>query len=249
MPLTALEKLGFTSKQRAVYVACLELGGARASDIARKARVERTTSYNILSDLIKSGLITQSKQGDSYIFIAEDPRILEKQCQEKLQIAKNLLPELEAIHNVTQSKPKISFYEGWEGAKKIYEDGLETLKPGEILLNYTGFEEYLDYMPREYLENYIKRRVQKKIRIKIISPYSKTADEFYKRAVKELREMRITAVKQWNFTGDIHIYKNKVGIISFKDNFMSVLIESQEIADMQRAAFELMWIGAEKING
>ena len=245
MPITALEKLGFTPKQCAVYAACLELGGARASDIARKARVERTTSYNILGDLIKYGLVTESKRSSSSIFIAEDPRLLEKQYQEKLQIVQTVLPELEAIHNVTASKPKISFYEGWEGAKKIYEDGLRSLHSGEELLNYTGFSDYFSYMPREYAEEYITRRVKKKIRIRIIAPVSPAAREFQERALKELREIKVVPVKQWNFSGDLHIYKNKVGIISFRDNFMSVLIESKEIADMQRMAFELMWSGIE----
>lgn len=245
MPITALERLGFTPKQCAVYGACLELGGARASDIARKAGVERSTCYNILSDLMRCGLITQSKRSSSAIFIAEDPRLLEKQYQEKLQIVQTVLPELEAIHNVTASKPKISFYEGWEGAKKIYEDGLQSLQPGEELLNYTGFSDYFNYMPREYAEEYIARRVKKKIRIRIriIAPVSPAAREFQERALKELREIKLVPVKQWNFSGDLHIYKNRVGIISFKDNFMSVLIESKEIADMHRMAFELMWRG------
>lgn len=245
MSIVALEKLGFTPKQCAVYVACLELGGARASDIARKARIERTTCYNILGGLIKCGIVTESKRGSLSVFIAEDPRLLEKQYQEKLQIVQTVLPELEAIHNVIASKPKILFYEGWEGAKKIYEDGLHSLHSGEELLNYTGFSDYFNYMPREYAEEYITRRVKKKIHIRIIAPVSPYAREFQDRAPKELRKIKVVPAKQWNFSGDLHIYKNKVGIISFRDNFMSVLIESKEIADMQRMAFEVMWSGLE----
>jgi hypothetical protein len=115
---------------------------------------------------------------------------------------------------------------------------------GDTLLNYTGFEEYFNYMPRSYAMDYVARRVQKKIRTRIISPASREALELQKKGPQELREMRIIPAEQWNAIADVHIYKNKVGIVSFKENFMGVLIESAEIAQLQKAAFELMWKGA-----
>lgn len=45
----------------------------------------------------------------------------------------------------------------------------------------------------------------------------------------------------YHFAGDIEIYKNKVAIISYKENFMGLIIKSKEIANMLRAVFELTW--------
>lgn len=242
----ALEKCGLTSKQAKVYITCLELGGGKVSDIAQKASIKRTSCYHILSDLTQYGLVTKTENKKVEFFISEDPQTLIQKEKEKLNTISILLPQLNAIYNRFPYKPKISFYEGWEGAKIIYEDELSLLNKSDMLLNYTGFADYFNYMPREYAENYIKRRIKKGIKIKIIAPYSEAAKEFEKRAHDELREIKLVSANQCNFSGDLHIYKNKVGIISFKDNFMSVLIESKEIADMQKMAFELMWKGADQ---
>ena len=239
-----LEKFGLTTKQAKVYLACLELGGAGASDISRKAKIRRTTCYHLLQDLTLKGLVSRSKRKDSGFFVAEDPRILEEHAKERLISISQVLPQLQAVHNVLPDKPKISFYEGWEGAKVIYEDTLNSSAPGDTLFNYTGYEDYFNYMPRSYSMDYVVRRVRKKIRTKIIAPDSLEAKNLQKRGPQELREMRIVPKEHWNATADIHVYKNKVGIVSFKENFMSVLIESAEIAELQKAAFDLMWKGA-----
>lgn len=245
MQLTnALTKIGLTEKQAKVYLACLELGGAGVSDISRKAKVERTTCYHILNDLINLGLISKSKQKKAGFFVAEDPRNIEEKSKENLRLIQNVLPELQAIHNVLPQKPKISFHEGWEGAKFIYEDTLRTSRPGDIILSYTSLGDYFDYIPKDWLTNYIKQRIEKKIRIKILTPASSIAKEYQKNDKQQLREIKEAEGDNWDFRADVQIYRNKVGIISFKENFMSVLIESKDIAQMQRMAFELMWKGA-----
>ena len=40
-----------------VYLACLELGKAKVSELARKSGVERTNCYSILDKLISLGLV------------------------------------------------------------------------------------------------------------------------------------------------------------------------------------------------
>jgi len=45
----------------------------------------------------------------------------------------------------------------------------------------------------------------------------------------------------FRFDADTEIYANKVALISYRENFLGVIIESKEISQMQRSAFELMW--------
>ena len=45
----------------------------------------------------------------------------------------------------------------------------------------------------------------------------------------------------YRFNADMEIYANKVALISYRENFLGVIVESKEINQMQRAAFELMW--------
>lgn len=46
-----LEKLGFSPKEADVYLALLELGTAVVSDVAKKANINRSTTYILLDAL------------------------------------------------------------------------------------------------------------------------------------------------------------------------------------------------------
>ena len=52
--------LGFSPNRAAVYTALLELGKGTASEIARKAGINRTTAYDILDNLSADGLASIS---------------------------------------------------------------------------------------------------------------------------------------------------------------------------------------------
>lgn len=243
--INALTKIGLTEKQARVYMACLELGGARVNNIAKKAEVQRTTCYHVINDLINLGLVAKSKQKKAGFFVAEEPQTIEKRTKERLQIVQEILPQLQAVHNILPQTPKISFYEGWEGAKLVYENSLKTMRPGDTILSFSSFEEFDKYLQKPWSVDYFtEKRMEKKIRARIIAPASPAAERLKRNALKELRDIKIVPAENYHFTTDMKIYGNRVGIISFKENFMSVLIESKEIAEMMKMAFELMWQGA-----
>ncbi len=56
---------------------------------------------------------------------------------------------------------------------------------------------------------------------------------------EELREIRITR-SETPFHAALLIYGDKVGFISFRENFLGVTIESIEISAMMRIGFEMM---------
>ena len=55
------------------------------------------------------------------------------------------------------------------------------------------------------------------------------------------RKMRLIPEDQFNFTNEINIYDDKVSIISFKDELIGMIIESNEISSSQRAIFDMCW--------
>lgn len=236
-----LENIGFSKKKADIYLALLELGEAGVIEISKKTNIKRTTVYNILPELTSEGLVKKGIKNKKRIFYVEDPGKIKNELEEKLQRANTLLPELLAIQNILPNKPKITYYEGLGGAKDLYQDTLNSLIPGDEILSYTGLTDFYKLLPKDLAKWYISERVKKKIRIKIISPDSETAREWQNNAQKELREIKIVKNSKFNFNADTEIYGNKIALISYKENFMGVIIESKEINQMQRMAFELMW--------
>ena len=236
-----LEEIGFSKKKAKIYLAVLSLGDASAIDIAKEVGIKRTTVYNILPELVLEGFVKKTIKNKKSVFFVENPDLLKTQLEEKLRLINKALPEIRSLQNVLPFKPKIIFYEGFGGAKELYKDTLDSLSDGDTLLSFTGITNYQNLMPKDISKEYIENRLKKKIRIRVIATKSDIMEQWQRDAAKELREIKIVENDKFKFDGDIEIYGNKVAMISYKENFMGVVIESKEISQMQRMAFELMW--------
>ena len=127
-----LQKLGFSDNEAKVYLAALESGLSSAQNIALKAGLKRTTAYSVLSYLVNRGVMGKTKIKGKTRFVAEPPQRLLTLINELESGIKQALPQLDAIYNRNDVKPKITFYEGVNAVQKIYDDTLIE-KPGEIL--------------------------------------------------------------------------------------------------------------------
>ncbi len=239
--IESLQRYGLPPKAARIYVALLESGEGTVIDIAKKAELKRTTVYNILPELVQDGLIQTTLKQKRRIFFIDDVRRLSFDAQERLKTIEHLTPQLLAIQNILPLKPRISFFEGVGGMKELYQDTLDSVSTGGTILSFTGLFDFYTMMPGEYYRWYVSERMKKKIMIRIIAPDSPTAQKWRQDAVKDLRQIKLIQSKSFRFKGDMEIYSNKVALISYPENFMGVIIESREIHEMQKAAFELIW--------
>lgn len=76
-----LQNIGLTEKEAKVYLACLELGPQPVSEIAKKARINRVTAYDILEKLLKKGLVNFVTKEKIKFFNATDPRIVSQETK------------------------------------------------------------------------------------------------------------------------------------------------------------------------
>lgn len=233
-----LEQLDLEGKKADVYLAALELGGSTVIEIAEKAGIKRTTCYDILLDLIKKGLISETVQGKKKLYIGEDPEKIQKDLQKKESLLSEILPQLKSIHNVSGVKPKIRFYEGIQGIKEVYEDTLKY--SGEFLA--FGSEDIIRTVGSEWMEDFIRRRIKKRIPVKAILPKTDYAEErLFKRDQSQLRATKLVDKNKYPFSIEIDIYgHSKVSLISSKEA-MGVIIESSEIYNTMKLIFELIW--------
>ena len=243
-----LIEIGFSDKEAAVYLALLGLGPATVAHIARKAKINRTTGYDILEILSGRGLVNVLGEGAIKKYAAEDPQKIIAYSQDKLQqiqqefeAIKKLLPELKSVFNKTE-KPKVKFYEGKEGLKEVYEDTLTAKKP--MILGYSCAEPMYQSLP-DFLPDYLKKRVANKIYARMIAPNTAGIRELIKTDKQDLRESRLIPQEKLDLAIEINIYDNKVVIASWEED-LGIIIESEKIADAQKKIFELAWEAAGK---
>ncbi len=159
----ALEEFGLENREAKVYVKLLELGGASASEIAKKVNILRPTVYDILDNMIKKGVVSYSLSAGRKIFSAVDPQILQQIVDEKKRIISHFIPELNEISKGSVVKPFVETYLGPKGVKTIYDD---MLKEGKDVYHLFNYKEYSKTFQLFFIQNFIKRRVERGIHFK-----------------------------------------------------------------------------------
>lgn len=236
-----LRKFGFSANESKVYLASLQSGQASAQDIARTAGIKRTTGYSVLTSLVSRGVIGKTKVKGKTRFLAEPPQRLLTLLHELEKGVTEALPELTAIYNRHENKPKITFYEGESAVWNVYLDTLKE-KPATILM--WNNQEFFDKFKNS---DYIPKRVALNIGARRIAPEGSTWDKVNRhRDAKELSETLIVPKELFDPHIEVNIYNNKVAFMNYAEN-MSVIIESKPIADAMRQAYELSWIGAKSV--
>src|SRR3989338_8570172 len=108
-----LISLGLSQKEASVYIASLELGPATAQNIAKKAAVNRPTTYVMIESLTKRGLMSSFEKGKKRFFSAESPERLQnifhvqrREIEEREHELHSILPELRALSSGAE-KPRV----------------------------------------------------------------------------------------------------------------------------------------------
>ncbi len=256
--LGTVRDAGLSEKGAQVYLALLELGGAFPSQIAKHAKLQRSTVYEVLGDLAIKGLVSELEKRGKYFYSVENPQRLlhlgERaivRAQEQHQKLQEFLPDLEGLYSGITNKPKISYFEGVNGVMEIYEDHIASKKKYEMV-GFVNVAELMRFLPQKKYRDYARAKEQLGVTTRGIIPdtpedraYEKTIyDDVPKRISPQVRRIPKDA---FPWKGDITIYDaNKVSIVSFSGpNVIGITIESDTIHQMMRMIFELAWKGAQ----
>lgn len=233
-----LEKLGFKPKEAKVYLGLLELGEGNIQQISQKSGIKRTTVYHVLEALKTRGLIGINKKGCKILYIAEDPRMIKQDFEEKQAYLNSFLPEILSLANFMDKKPMIRYYENMEGIKDIYRD---ELRHGNSELLTWWSESYETFGDEFFYKYYMPQRLKKKIWRRAIAPDNAYVRKMQKEDKEQLRRIRIMPNVKQNAELEITLYgKSKISVKSFEEKF-GLIIESRPFYNTLKMIFEFTW--------
>lgn len=241
-----LSSIGLSKAEISILKTLLINKSMRATDIARKSGLNRTTTYGTLNSLVSKGLATSLDDGKVLVFQSIEPHLLvnyiERHRATLLQsedLLKRLLPEIENKRMKKQVFPKIQYFKGIDGMKQAYEDILNM--EGRELEAFTGADAIYEIMGEEWTHYFIHKRKDLGIKARVIAPDTKVARIAKNRDKNELRTTMLIPDK-FSFGTEIDIYDKKVGIFSFsKENPVAVIIEDELISNTLKNIFEHAW--------
>lgn len=128
-PLQLLQSFWFTDPEAQAFLACVKLGSAPASTIARHADLERLSAHNALSKLYTKWYVSSHESRGSVRYTAIWIDVLQARLTHDLAIKLENIAQLEtSIHDSIDfsksSHPEVTLYTGHEGMKSAYEQSL-----------------------------------------------------------------------------------------------------------------------------
>jgi len=251
--ITLLEKLGLSEKEAKVYLAALELAEDSVQNIAKKAGVNRATTYVILEKLMGLGLVSTYEKEKKTLFVAQDPKELVNLLEEERRDIegrekelKNNLNQLNAIFNQNRAKPIVRFFEGAEGLEAMDRYGLKEVKKNTEILYIMPIDVIEKLFPQRR-KAALGERVKMGIRSRVIYTHENGPIPGYQNKA-ELREGVFLPREKFPINATLSIYPGwGIKLYHFSEsNPYGVVIEGKELAQNMKLFFDLAWIGAKE---
>lgn len=241
---SVLNRFGLTPNQAKVYLAALELGDARAQDIAKQAGVNRQTTYEVLDSLASMGLVNYYNSRKVRRYTVEPPTRLEQILEERKREISEAMPELKSLFGESGGhKPRIKYYGGVEAMKILYEDTLTTSNKQLMLI--LSVRDLIDAFGKDYCDKLWARRIGAGIHIRVIRDLKRDVGSLWTETTAALRQIRY-APDSFDLPMTMYLYDNKVVVFSTKHENFGMMIESKEFCETQKALFEILWSASSK---
>lgn len=222
----ALRSLGLNEKQCRVYLASLRLGPSLVQSVAAHAKMNRTSTYDILHSLERLGFVSYSLTGGKRYYQALAPKKLLGIAREKEMLLRKALPELDAIAQSVVKKPKIEVYVGYNGIKSLFEDILRNATTLYSLASKKQLVRLFKFAFPHFVEERVRRGIKARL---IIDDVPLSPDAEYRILKARLR----TAM--W-------LYNGRIVLISLEEREpVGILIHERNFYHMQRILFDIIW--------
>jgi sugar-specific transcriptional regulator TrmB len=245
---SALRQLECSPKEIRLYIASYTLGPAKITDLAKKARLQRSTAYLICEQLIKKQLLIDDNNAYGKQLVAASPdtliRLLETKKRRVSRSAIALTENLETLQQLygsTDVIPRISTYRGANGLRTARSHILGST--GEILLWTNQASERNIFGKLEH-DTFVIERIQKHIPVRVLAVDNAAGRELLSDDTALLRETRLLPVDT-EFSAETYIFDQKVVILDFTADIVALIIENSSVQQAQKALFELSWSSVE----
>lgn len=243
---------GLTDKQARVYLSTLSLGPSTVQEISNASQITRSTTYSLIESLLEVGLMQSVEKNGKRLFTADPPErmidMLQTEAEaisRRREILERALPELAAVEHTHKTRPRVYYYEGKEGIRRLAnrfeesEGDFFEIVPLDVLREFFDEHEFEDH--RERLVK--KHRMVGRILITAKEPPVTTIKKVREQYGWEARYIEPSSVP---IRGHVSVKGDEVYAFSYDGLPIGVVMESRSMASAVRAVFELAWSAVQK---
>ncbi|PCI27273.1 hypothetical protein COB55_06075 [Candidatus Wolfebacteria bacterium] len=235
--ITSLVQAGLNQKEAKVYIALLQLGKNSAYAISLKSGLKKPTTYVILDDLMKKGLVLKIPRAKKQQFIAKPPEEFFAAAEERLRTAKQALPELQSITRDRESATKVLLFEGMNGMREALFYRMDELKNSKDI----GFWARGEGLSGDYLDlatEWNTKREKNNISLNGITPDT----PFIRKWITDnslKHGMHLVPLEDYSSQVSLDI-TDKFVRIADAHSMQAIIIENEKVAGMFKQIFNIV---------
>lgn len=244
--IKTLEQFGLSGKDAQVYMTTLELWQAPTSTIARYAGYKRISTYVILEDLVRRGVIRCIRKNKIKTYSVVELNQIVSQEKSRIQYLETLLPSFTNMAEGLRGKPKTQIFEWLEAIKEAYND---LLLNKEAIYSFLGAHAADHRLANRLNKEFLPQRLQKQIVANVLICQTEGNKEKYNphqqsktKKQKLLTNIKTLKEKKFSLGSEINIYgTDKVAVMLFNIKEMSaIMIQSKQLHETMKTIFDFM---------
>lgn len=226
-----LRKLGFGKNDIKVYLALFDLGKTKAGAIIDHTGLHRNLVYTALEELAKRKLVTKTVVRGVATFVANDPKTMLEELENKKQLAQQVIEQLQKKQE--ESPQEITVYEGIEGIRRARNQTLN-MAAGSTLHVLGASHSSTTPEWERYWKSYHTKREKKGIGMRILYEQGVAKEvvdwrDNLEHSTAKYLPFLINSPMEFNFIND-YVYLN----IMSSDTPMAIKLRSKTVADAFR---------------
>ncbi len=247
----ALCSVGLTIEQAHVYELILQKGARQAGQIPRALGISRPQAYKLLDELVQLGLVSrETPPGKPALFVVTHPFALQELARRRKEEAditaltvQGVMSSLISDYTASSKIPGIRILAGVDGLRELYADVLQERQPILLLRSVRDDD---DPVLREIVLEQIHQQMKRGLQVRLLGPQPLdiAGEELKARDTERLTTRKILDRDAFSVPAQVLLYGNKIGITSYEQSLMTLIIENEAIQFTFRSMFELLWQGA-----
>ena len=244
MDTRALERIGLTKSEIAVYLALLRLGQTTAGPIVDESRVTRSKIYDILERLRQKGLVSTITRNQTKQFSAASPQALVDYLEKKegdiardKNAIKIILPDLLLQQHVAHVKKTAEVFLGIRGMENAFAPLIASFTKEIPYYAFGAGSGENEKHTQRFFERLHKEREAKKVKSVIIFNES-ARNKFPSQERSQFVEKRYL---EQTTPAAINVYGDFVIIAILTKEPITLVINNREAADSFKEYCKTMW--------
>lgn len=220
------EDIGLNRREARVYLALLSHPESSLAEVARITLIPRMSCYVILRNLFQKGFVDVLVKKRRRYFVAVHPQKILERLERRAGEWKGALPRFERHMHMGPATPRVRFFEGREGIRAVFRRILDEKRPFAAITSIDDMER----INRTYFEDFIGKRIQQRLRVRLLTNRTPSALRLKQTDFRDLRETRFLPSSCRFHTAE-YIFGDAVALVSFQQAHpVALIIEDSEIA-------------------